>query len=102
MDQRKKLAKMQRELEEKEKEMTPEEIEEMEKNIPEWKRNALVMSGEEAKPEKKGMFGKLKEKISSTDAAKKFQESEDYEKLNAMRANYAEFKSNLKEGVDNT
>ena len=29
--------------------MTPEELEEMEKSIPEWKRNALVMQGEEIK-----------------------------------------------------
>ena len=29
-------------MEEREKEMTPEELVEMEKNVPEWKRNALV------------------------------------------------------------
>ena len=49
--------------------MTPEEIEEMEKNIPEWKRNAVVLTDEKVKEEKSGMFGKLKGKISSTDAA---------------------------------
>ena len=52
--------------------MTPEEIEEMEKSIPEWKRNAIVLTGEEVKEEKSGMFGKLKGKISSTEAAKNF------------------------------
>lgn len=40
--------------------MTPEEIEEMEKNIPEWKRNALVMQGEETKEEKAGILKGLK------------------------------------------
>jgi hypothetical protein len=39
-----KNAKLARESEEKEKNMTPEEIAEMEKNVPEWKRNALVAS----------------------------------------------------------
>jgi hypothetical protein len=53
--------------------MTPEEIEEMEKNIPEWKRNAVVMTeGETVKEEKKGVYSKLKGKIAGTDAAKNF------------------------------
>jgi hypothetical protein len=52
--------------------MTPEEIEEMEASIPEWKRNALVMTGEETKEEKKGVFGKLKGKLGQTEAAKNF------------------------------
>jgi predicted RNA-binding protein with PUA domain len=72
MKQRRKIAKEQRELEEKQENMTPEEIEEMEKNIPEWKRNALVMTGEEVTEEKSGVFGKIKGKISGTDAAKNF------------------------------
>jgi hypothetical protein len=49
--------------------MSPEELEEMEKSIPEWKRNALVMQGEEIKEDKPGVFGKFKNKIGSTDAA---------------------------------
>lgn len=52
--------------------MTPEEIEEMEKSIPEWKRNAIVMTGEPVIEEKKGVFSKLKGKISETEAAKNF------------------------------
>lgn len=43
MSERRERAKLQREHEEKLAEMTPEEIEEMEKNIPEWKRQALVV-----------------------------------------------------------
>jgi len=43
--------------------MTPEELEEMEKSIPEWKRNALVMQGEEIKEDKPGVFGKFKNKL---------------------------------------
>lgn len=38
------LAKMQREAEEKEKDMTPEELEAMEESIPEWKRGALAVT----------------------------------------------------------
>jgi len=41
-DRRRQQAKMQREEDERIAAMTPEEIEEMEKSIPEWKRNALV------------------------------------------------------------
>jgi len=48
MKQRKALAKMNREQMEKEKDMTPEEIEAMEASIPEWKRNALVVNEAEA------------------------------------------------------
>ena len=47
--------------------MTAEEIEEMEKLIPEWKRNAVVMTeGETVKEEKKGLYSRFKGKISST------------------------------------
>ena len=105
-EQRMKNAKLARESEEKEKNMTPEEIAEMEKNVPEWKRNALVASEAQVQEEKKGLFGRLsssiKEKVSSTEAAKKFKESEEYQKLREARENYQEFKSNLQEGIENT
>ena len=52
------------------------------------------------------MFGRLKNKVSSkvsnTEAGKRFKESEEYERLKAVRANYDEFKGTLKEGVENT
>lgn len=71
--------------------MTPEEIEAMEASIPEWKRGALVVT-DEAPQEKKGMFGRLKSKVSSkignTKVAKKFKESDDYQKIQDMRENY--------------
>lgn len=81
--------------------MTPEEIEELEQSIPEWKRQAIVLQGGgDAEPEKPGYFGSLKEKVSQTGAAKKFMESEDFEKITAMRDNYRQFRSNLSEGVE--
>lgn len=105
-EQRMKNAKMARESEEKEKNMTPDERAEMEKNVPEWKRNALVASEAQVQEEKKGLFGRLsssiKEKVGSTEAAKKFKESEEYQKLREARENYQEFKSNLQEGIENT
>ena len=58
--------------------MTPEEIEEMEKNVPEWKRNALVMTGEPVKEAKKGW---IRGKLSEAQAVKNFKQSEEYEKL---------------------
>ena len=36
--------------------MTPEELEEYEKSIPEWKRNALVMTDNEVKDEDSRFF----------------------------------------------
>lgn len=101
MEKRRKAAKDQREHEERLAAMTPEEIEELEKSIPEWKRQALVVSGSgDAEPEKKSYFGQLKDRVSQTEAAKKFRESEDFEKLTAMRDNYRQFRSNLSEGVE--
>lgn len=86
--------------------MTPEEIEAMEAATPEWKRGALVVSDQVVEEDQPGMFGRLKNKVSSkisnTEAGKRFQETEEYEKLKEMRQNYAEFKGTLKEGVENT
>ena len=45
--------------------LTPEEIEEMEKSIPEWKRNALVVTDAEIVEEKLSMFQKMKQKARS-------------------------------------
>lgn len=81
--------------------MTPEEIEEMEKSIPEWKRNALVVT-EQQKQEKEGLLGKMKGKIYQTSAAKTFYESDEYQKLKEVRTNYSDFKEKLKEGIENT
>ena len=53
---RKQLAKAQREEEERMKALTAEEIEEMEKSIPEWKKNALVVTDAEVVEEKLNMF----------------------------------------------
>ena len=102
MKQRKKAAKQQRELEEKQENMTPEEIEAMEASIPEWKRNAVVLQGEEVTEEKKGIFRKLKGKVASTDAAKNFKDSEEYEKLKEARADFRETMDKFKEGIENT
>lgn len=89
-------------MEEAQEKLTPEEIEELEKAIPEWKRNAVVLQGEEIKEEKPGAFGKLKDRIKSTDAAKNFKESEEYEKLREARADFRETVEKFKEGVENT
>jgi hypothetical protein len=95
-------AKMAREQNERMEEMTPEEIEEMEKSIPEWKRSALVTTDEVVQEEKKGMFSGIKSKINETGAAKTFYDSDEYQKLKDVRGNYGEFKDKLKDGVENT
>ena len=102
MTERKKLAKQQREMEEAQEKLSPEELEELEKSIPEWKRNALVLQGEEIKEEKPGVFGRLKDRIKSTDAAKNFKESEEYEKLSAARNEFKDTVGKFKEGIENT
>ena len=68
--------------------MTPEELAAMEEEIPEWKRNALVIASDDEDGEgerKRGVFGRAKdavgEKISSTQAAQNFYESEEYKKI---------------------
>ena len=48
------------------------------------------------------MYGKLKEKVKNTSAAKKFYESEEYEKLKGYKSEYQEFKGNLKEQLENS
>ena len=63
------------------------EIEEMEKNIPEWKRNALVLQGEETKEKKAGILSGLKNRIRDTDA---------FETLDFLhKKNYAGIKTNV-------
>ena len=86
--------------------MTPEELEEFEASIPEWKKGALVVSEAVSEEEQRGLFGRLSDKakhrFSQTEAGKRFYESEDYEKVKQVRANYQEFKDNLKDGIENT
>ena len=46
------------------------------------------------------MFGSLKSKVGETDTAKKLYESEEFDRLKEIRSNYKEFKSTLKDGLD--
>ena len=101
-DQRREMAKLQREEQDRLKAMSPEEIEAMEASIPDWKKNALVTTEEAAEPEEKGMFGKMRSKLDDTDAAKKYYESEEYTKLREARDNYKDFKTNLREGMSHS
>ena len=78
--------------------MSPEELEEYENNIPQWKKGALVVSEDKKVDEgEKGMYGKIKDKVANTSAAKKFYESDEFDKLKSYRSDYKEFKGNLKE-----
>lgn len=89
--------------------MTPEEIAEMEESVPEWKRNALVIASDDEGddlPKKRGYIGRMKgaigEKLSETEAAQKFYESEEYKKIQDYRKEVNEFKEELREQVDNS
>lgn len=84
--------------------MSPEEIEEMEKSIPEWKRNALATTEEAVVEEKIGMFTRMKKagksKFNDSEFAQNYYESEDYKKLEEARDSYSEFKTTLKDEVE--
>ena len=106
MDKRKERAKIAKEWEEKQKEMTQEELDAYMESIPEWKRGALVVGDQEEEEQKEapGIFGrvkgKVKQKIDNTEMAQKFYESEDYEKLTKLRDEAKEFRAELRDQVD--
>lgn len=102
MSKRKERAKLSREWDEKMAEMSPEELAAMEESIPEWKRNALVVGDNDEEDEvKPGMFKRMKtaagDKISNTEAAQKFYESEEYKKIKEVRAEVNSFKADLRD-----
>lgn len=61
----------------------------MEEAIPDWKKGAVTVTDGATKEEKAGIFGKLKKgvakKISNTDAAKQFYQSEEYKRIENLR-----------------
>ena len=101
---RKNLAKAQREEEERLAALTPEEIEEMEKSIPEWKRNALVTTDSQVVEEKLSMYQRMKQKskeqFDKSSFAQEYYQSEEYKKLQETRQNYQEFRETLKDEVE--
>ena len=94
---------MAREWEDKQKDMTPEEIAEMEESIPEWKRNAVVIvsTDEEEEQAQRGVFGRMRSRvadsINETEAAQNFYKSEEYAKIEDYRKEYREFKTEFRE-----
>ena len=93
MAKRRERAKLAKEYEEATKDMTPEELEEYMEEIPEWKRGALqVVDSELKKENKKGLFGRTKDKLQTklyeTKAYQDFKESEDYQKLKDVKKEY--------------
>lgn len=98
------IAKAQREEEERLQALTPEEIEEMEKSIPEWKRNALATTDAEIVEEKLSMYQRMKQKARSkfdqTEFADQYYQSEEYQKLQETRQHYSEFRETLKDEVE--
>lgn len=101
IERRREAAKLQKEMDE-----SQEHIENIQQQIPEWKRNAVTVTDQQAQEEKKGIFSRLakgvKSKISETEAAKQFFDSEEYKKIDKLRSEMNEFKSNLKEEIDST
>lgn len=67
-EKRRQMAKEAREQEEKMAAMTPEELEEYEKSIPEWKRSALVVTDDKVKDEDTGRFAGLKNRIRQSES----------------------------------
>lgn len=90
----------------KEQEENEEWIEAQQENIPEWKRGAIQVVDTQVPEEKKGFFSrwtnKVKSKLSSTDSAKQFYESENYKQIQEVQANYKEFRTKLSEQIEET
>ena len=101
MERRKEVARLQKEYDD-----NIEHIENLQEQIPEWKRGAVVLSDLPATEERPGILSRLskgvKSKLSSTKAAQDFMETEQYKNIEKIRAEMQEFKSNLREGIDNT
>lgn len=97
---------MVKEAEERMASMTPEELEEYEKSIPEWKRGALTITddpNDQPGPDEEGVFRKLKNKVKDKVVSTKFvqdiKESEK-ERIDFVRKEYSEFRSELKEQIE--
>lgn len=105
MDKRRERARLAKEWEEKQKEMSQEELDAMEADIPEWKRGALVVaSDDEEEQEKPGYFSRVRsaaaDRINQTEAAQNFYKSDEFAKIEDMRKELKDFKSDLREQVD--
>ena len=90
---------------------TQEEIDQMQENIPDWKRTAVTVSDEaQRKEENSGLliklYRKVGQKVSDTEIAKKISESEEYKefkkKYREIKTEASDFKGELKDEVGNT
>lgn len=90
---------------------TPEEIEQMQEEIPEWKRTAVTMVDEDKVQEEhagyiKKLYRKVSTKVSDTSVAKKIMESEEYKeikkKYREVKTEASEFKEDFKDEVETT
>ena len=90
---------------------TPEEIEEMQENIPEWKRTAVTMVDDQQVEEKeagafKKLYKKIGSKVSDTKIAKQIMQSEEYknmkQKYREVKQETSEFKEDFKDEVETT
>lgn len=90
LNKRKEAARQQKEMEDNQ-----EFIDQLQDQIPEWKKGGLTISDAATEEEKAGLFKKLgrrmKSKLSETEMAKQLAESEEYKKIQAMRSDFKEF-----------
>lgn len=103
IDARKAKAREAKEHEAKIKDMTEEELAELEESIPEWKRSAIVVT-EKEEVKQRGLFGRMKDrvkdKVTSSDRWKDIEQSEDYDKIQKLRKEVQEFKGDVKEQAE--
>lgn len=100
MDKIKEEAKKQKEQEELMKNLSEEEIQKMQEEIPEFKRRALAIKKDEDDKEKISLWGVLKEKVGDTEAMKKLKESADFKDLKDFSKDVKEFTNVIKEEMD--
>lgn len=102
IERRREVAKMQQQY-------TEEELEEMQDQIPEWKRTAVTIADESKVEDKrsgliKRLYKKVGSKVSDTSIAKQIMESEEFKefkkKYREVKHEAEEFKENLKEEVE--
>lgn len=83
---------------------TEEELEKMQGNIPEWKRNALIAQEQKAAREsfRQKMQSQLKSKINQTKYAKEMYQSESYKEYETFKKEMHQFKEDFKDHIENS
>ena len=88
---------------EEEKILTDEDLTKMQEGIPEWKRTAIVLKGEQQKQSlKEQISGKFRNKFNETEFAKKIYKSDNYKEFEQFKKEMHQFKEDFKDHIENS